>query len=262
MGGGKAQSIEIAEIAFASVQARVDHRAIALMGLNRQLDFIIWRSRLKMIRHIQVHERRNVELLAARLMDQAIGTLGEWNDIRMATAERIVDLVDHGDQSVVGSGTEIHTQRIEVVSGNARHTQKSDGYVRSINPGRLQAFECVLPEWLSRAVSVVAILETNQVRSVVREQPQPVIDNWQLFEIEQQPVNPVAQRIALWIRAVMADMTDVECGTKRQAATPSPRSTIAGADVTMRPDSLATRQGRLLPDNCSPTANPACRPSS
>src|SRR5271165_4776228 len=105
-------------------------------------------------------------------------------------------------------------------------------------------------------------MQAEQVELVAGEQAGRSRQFRKLVEIQQEPECAIAKMMLPRAEPSMHDGPGVNrrppghTGSSDMAAAP------ASGGIAIRPDSLATRQGRRTPPNCSATASPARKPSS
>ncbi len=184
MGDEDAQQCAVAEWTAPGIEPRMQHRAAGVVRAHADDQPLPVRSRrldAEAVAHLESEEGGDVEALVALLRDQVAAGFGgvDRDQVAVALAEGVVDLVQDRLQRTVRTVAEIDRQRIEDMAQDARHAQQADRAARAEARPRRAADR---RRAQAAAVAVVALVQAEQVEAIDREDPQP--------PIEHRPVRP------------------------------------------------------------------------
>ena len=128
----------------------------------------------------------------------------------MALAKGVVDLVDQRRQGAVSGVAEVDAERIEDVTERARHAEKPDRAAVEIDAAFGEQRLGLRAQRRRASVAVIAVVEAEQRAPVVREEVKLGVEPRQFVEVDQQPVEPIAEAMRPRGQAAMEHRADIE----------------------------------------------------
>src|SRR6185312_16991317 len=210
MPGEGRQYRAIRQIHACSRQVRSDHGLAVLVAADGDLDLRAGRTDPKLIGHVHAKEWRDVEFLGTTLFDRPVGLAFARNGVAMPLPERVVDFVDNRSQLAILAIAEVHTQRIEPITENARHAEEHDLSTLHVALGLLQQRLRLASKRRVAAVAVIAVVKAREIEPVAGTQREPGGKSIDLVEVDQHPEYAIAKTMHAGPQTTMCEAAGIE----------------------------------------------------